>query len=140
MTGRINGSNPCFPGSAQVHTDKGLIAFSELFGRANGGETFGVYTHDATNPDEPAEQMLDHVARGLHDHGLQRHRPAALRQRGRAALHPRAQDLHGQPGYVEARELTFRDEVKLLDLPAPAVDADLGLPGLVGPGRLPPEG
>ena len=58
-TGRINGSNPCFPGSAKVHTDKGLIPFSELFERANDGETFGIYTHDATNPDEPAEQMLD---------------------------------------------------------------------------------
>ena len=51
MTGRINGSNPCFPGSARVHTDKGLIAFAELVDRANDGETFGVYTHDATNPD-----------------------------------------------------------------------------------------
>ena len=50
-TGRINGSNPCFPGSAKVHTDKGLIPFRELFERANGGETFGIYTHDATNPD-----------------------------------------------------------------------------------------
>ena len=36
--GRINGSNPCFPGSALVHTDKGLIPFSELFDRANQGE------------------------------------------------------------------------------------------------------
>src|ERR1700683_2694931 len=44
-TGRINGSNPCFPGSAKVHTDKGLIPFRELFERANTGETFGIYTH-----------------------------------------------------------------------------------------------
>src|SRR5215469_9415128 len=56
-TGRINGSNPCFPGDAKVHTDKGLIPFSELFDRANHGEEFGIYTHDATNPDAPAERM-----------------------------------------------------------------------------------
>ena len=52
--GRINGSNPCFPGDALVHTDKGLIAFKELFARANEGEHFAVYTHDATNADAPA--------------------------------------------------------------------------------------
>ena len=48
--------NPCFPGSALVHTDKGLIGFAELFDRANRGEQFGVYTHDATNPDAPSER------------------------------------------------------------------------------------
>ena len=53
-TGRINGSNPCFPGSAR-HTDKGLVPFAELFDRVNRGESFGVYTHDATNPDAPAD-------------------------------------------------------------------------------------
>ncbi len=31
-------------------------------------------------------------------------------------------------GYVEARQLAFSDEVKLLNLEAPAVEADLGLP------------
>src|ERR1019366_559782 len=41
LAGKINGSNPCFPGSAKVHTDKGLIAFTELMERANAGETFG---------------------------------------------------------------------------------------------------
>ena len=33
-------SNPCFPGDALVHTDKGLIRFHELFARANAGEKF----------------------------------------------------------------------------------------------------
>ena len=31
-TGRINGSNPCFPGDALVHTDKGLVSFEDLAG------------------------------------------------------------------------------------------------------------
>src|SRR5438270_13115160 len=56
-TGRITASNPCFPGDARVHTDKGLVPFAELVDRARLGETFGVYTHDATNPDEPAERL-----------------------------------------------------------------------------------
>src|SRR5947207_965636 len=53
-TDRINGSNPCFTGDSLVHTDKGLIRFAELFDRARSGETFGVYTHDVTNPAAPA--------------------------------------------------------------------------------------
>src|SRR5690349_4742003 len=32
-SGRINASNPCFPGSELVHTDKGLVRFSELVRR-----------------------------------------------------------------------------------------------------------
>jgi ribonucleoside-diphosphate reductase alpha chain len=55
--GRINGSNPCFPGDALVHTDKGLVRFDELIQRVQNDETFSVYTHDATNPDAPAEEI-----------------------------------------------------------------------------------
>ncbi|HLQ60969.1 MAG TPA: hypothetical protein VK131_03810, partial [Candidatus Acidoferrales bacterium] len=40
-TGRINATNPCFTGESQVHTNKGLIRFSELIDRVNSGETFG---------------------------------------------------------------------------------------------------
>ena len=36
-------------------------------------------------------------------------------------------------GYVEAKDLTPDDEVKVLDVPAPAVNAELGLPGVVRP-------
>ncbi len=126
--GRINGSNPCFPGSALVHTDKGLIAFSELFDRANRGEQFGVYTHDATNAVVPSERVLltkpeafmitgyNEIVRLRFDNG------AELR------CTPGHRIFTTNRGYVEAGELTGTDEVKLLDLPAPAVDADLGLP------------
>src|SRR5205809_1106218 len=47
-TGRINASNPCFPGDARVHTTLGLIPFHELYERAQAGEEFLVYTHRAT--------------------------------------------------------------------------------------------
>src|SRR5207237_4589878 len=56
-TGRINASNPCFTGDSLVHTDKGLIRFAELLDRARLGEMVGVYTHDATNPDVPADRL-----------------------------------------------------------------------------------
>jgi ribonucleoside-diphosphate reductase alpha chain len=126
--GRINGSNPCFPGSARVHTDKGLIPFSELFRRVNGGETFGVYTHDSTNPDEPVQRVVittpsafmitgyNDVVRLRLDNGME------LR------CTPGHQIFTVNRGYVEARHLTFADEVKLLDLEAPAIAADPVLP------------
>src|SRR5437016_6290119 len=46
--GPIKATNPCFPGDALVHTDKGLVSFQDLMRRVVEGETFGVYTHEAT--------------------------------------------------------------------------------------------
>ncbi len=127
-TGRINGSNPCFPGSARVHTDKGLITFAELFDRANRGETFGVYTHDATSADAPREQVVmttpeafmitgyNDIVRLRFDNGME------LR------CTPGHRIFTTNRGYVEARHLAFRDEVKLLDVPAPAIGADDSIP------------
>ena len=127
-TGRINGSNPCFPGSARVHTDKGLVPFSEMFDRANRGELFRVYTHDATNPSRPNERVLlsspealmitgyNEVVRLQLDNGME------LRCTGAHRI------FTTNRGYVEARELTADDDIKLLDLPAPAVGADPTIP------------
>src|SRR5262245_989747 len=56
-TGRITASNPCFTGDTYVHTDKGLIRFDDLIDRSRAGESFGIYTHDATNPDAPADRI-----------------------------------------------------------------------------------
>src|SRR5258708_20361636 len=49
-SGRINGSNPCFPGDARVHTTAGLLPIAELFERTKAGEDIAVYTHRATAP------------------------------------------------------------------------------------------
>src|SRR6202167_167516 len=126
--GRINGSNPCFPRSALVHTDKGLIRFTELFDRANRGEAFGVYTHDVTNPDAPAERVeltspeafmitgFNDIVRLRFDNGME------LR------CTPGHRIFTVNPGYVEAQDLAPDDDVKVLDVAAPAVNADLGLP------------
>jgi len=126
--GRINGSNPCFPGSALVHTDKGLIRFSELFDRANRGEQFGVYTHDATNPDAPSEQVLITTPEALMITG--HNEIVRLRFDNGAELRctPGHRIFTANRGYVDASNLTEKDQVKLLDIPAPAVHADPGLP------------
>ena len=127
-TGRINGSNPCFPGSALVHTDKGLIRFSELFGRINDGEQFGVYTHDSTNPDHPVEQVLLTSPEAFMITGYN----PIVRLRFDNGTELRCTPGHRlftvNRGFVEAQDLTATDDVKLLDLPAPAVAADPGLP------------
>ncbi|MGH9190084.1 MAG: LAGLIDADG family homing endonuclease, partial [Acidimicrobiales bacterium] len=127
-TGRINASNPCFPGDARVHTDKGLVRFVELMDRVRLGETFGVYTHDATNPDAPAERVevtspqafmitgFNEIVRLRFDNGME------LR------CTPNHSVFTVNRGYVAASDLTAEDRVKTLDLPAPALNADLGLP------------
>src|SRR5213594_1066120 len=48
VSGRINSSNPCFPGDARVHTTKGLLPIGDLFERTRAGEDIRVYTHRAT--------------------------------------------------------------------------------------------
>jgi ribonucleoside-diphosphate reductase alpha chain len=127
-TGRINGSNPCFTGDSLVHTDKGLIRFDALLQRAQMGETFGVYTHDATNPEAPAERLeitspealmitgLNEIVRLEFDNGMEL----------RCTANHKVFTVNR--GYVPASELTAEDEVKVLDLPAPAVNAERRFP------------
>src|SRR5437868_10880637 len=127
-TGRINASNPCFTGDALVHTDKGLIRFDELLDRSRLGESFGIYTHDATSPDSPAERLeitspeafmitgLNEIVKLRFDNGME------------VRCTPGHKLFTVNRGYVDAAELTADDEVKTLDLPAPAVSADLRLP------------
>ncbi|HEX6423803.1 MAG TPA: LAGLIDADG family homing endonuclease, partial [Acidimicrobiales bacterium] len=127
-TGRINGSNPCFTADTLVHTDKGLIRFAELFDRANRGEQFGVYTHDVTNPEAPAQQTLVTTPDALMITG----RNPIVRLRFDNGMELRCTPNHRvfttNRGYVEARELTIDDRVRTLDLPTPAVNAEHVLP------------
>ncbi|MGL4744841.1 MAG: LAGLIDADG family homing endonuclease, partial [Dermatophilaceae bacterium] len=57
-TGRITASNPCFPADQRVVTDRGLVRIGDLVSRATEGETFGVYTHDLTSADDPADRVV----------------------------------------------------------------------------------
>ncbi|MEW6153003.1 MAG: LAGLIDADG family homing endonuclease [Actinomycetota bacterium] len=131
-TGRINGSNPCFPGDQLVHTDKGLVRFSELFDRAREGESFGVYTHDATNPDAPAQRVVVTRPEAFMVTGV--NEIVRLRFANGAELRctPNHSLFTTNRGWVAAAELTADDRVRLLDVPAPATGADSRLPAPAG--------
>jgi ribonucleoside-diphosphate reductase alpha chain len=126
-TGRINASNPCFPGDARVHTTLGLLTFREVYDRACEGEEFRVYTHRAT-AEKPGE-------------GVAATRPIVVMQNGIKPIvrlrFSNGQDLRCTPnhrlwtvsrGYVEAAELTADDRVLLNDSTTPAEDASWALP------------
>ena len=126
-SGRINASNPCFPGDARVHTTLGLLPFEELYERAQAGEDFRVYTHRAT-ADAPGE-------------GVVATRPLAVMRNGvKPVLRLRfsnGQELRCTPnhrlwtlnrGYVAAEDLTADDSVLLNDSPTLAEDASWALP------------
>ncbi|HYN51447.1 MAG TPA: LAGLIDADG family homing endonuclease, partial [Thermoleophilaceae bacterium] len=126
-SGRINASNPCFPGDARVHTTLGLLSFEELHRRAGEGEEFRVYTHRAT-ANEPGT-------------GVTATRPLAVMRNGvKPILRLRfanGQELRCTPnhrlwtvnrGYVPAEELTAEDLVLVNDSATPAEDAAWALP------------
>ena len=127
-SGRIEASNPCFPGDTLVHTDKGLIAFRELFERANEGEEFGVYTHDITNELSPSATAVLTTPEAYMITG----RNPILKLRFSNGMELRCTPTHRifttNRGYVEAQELTADDRVRSLDVPTPAINADWAIP------------
>src|SRR6266545_4235793 len=133
VTGRINASNPCFPGDQRVATDKGLIAFRELMERVNQGEAFKVWTHRATagangvegTPEavlvlsSPTQYMItgvNDVYRVVFDNGVEI----------RATKNHRFWTVNR--GYVAVDELLPSDRVLLADAPIPATAAEKRLP------------
>ncbi|MGE5827830.1 MAG: LAGLIDADG family homing endonuclease [Micromonosporaceae bacterium] len=122
-TGRITASNPCFTGDTMVHTDRGLIRFDELIDRARRGESFGVYTHDATNVDRPADRVelttpeafmitgTNEIVRLEFSNGM------VLR------CTPGHRIWTTNRGYVEAKDLTETDRILPLTLATPPVAA-----------------
>jgi ribonucleotide reductase alpha subunit len=127
-SGRINASNPCFTGETLVHTDKGLIRFDELARRAVEGETFGIYTHDATNPDAPAET----VTLSSHDAVMVTGTNPVVRLRFSNGAEVRCTPNHrfwtANRGWVAAHDLEATDRVRLLDHRTPAIAAERRLP------------
>ncbi len=126
-TGRITASNPCFTGDMRVHTDKGLVRFDELLDRAKRGEQFAVYTHDATGANPVEAAVLSHpeaiMVTGIND---------IVRLRFENGMELRCTPSHRifttNRGYVPAEEIQPQDDIKVLDVPAPALEADLALP------------
>jgi ribonucleoside-diphosphate reductase alpha chain len=122
-TGRITASNPCFTGDTLVHTDRGLIRFDDLLDRARHGETFGVYTHDATNPDAPADRVALTTPEAVMVTGTNEIYRFEFSNGMVLRCTPSHQIWTTNRGYVEARDLTGEDRVLPLNLPTPAVAA-----------------
>jgi ribonucleoside-diphosphate reductase alpha chain len=126
-SGRINASNPCFPGDARVHTTLGLIPFEELYERAQMGEEFRVYTHRAT-ADDPGQGVAATTPLAVMRNGVK----PIVRLRFANGQELRCTPNHRlwtvNRGYVRAEELTADDHVLLNDSPTPAEDASWALP------------
>ncbi|MDP3972951.1 MAG: vitamin B12-dependent ribonucleotide reductase, partial [Candidatus Nanopelagicales bacterium] len=127
-SGRITASNPCFTGDTLVATDRGLIAFKELIARTNAGEQFQVWTHDATNPDEPREATVLSSPDAFMITGVN----PIVRLRFSNGMEVRCTPGHKlfteNRGYVAAEELTDDDLVRTVNIPTPAINASWHLP------------
>lgn len=133
-SGRINASNPCFPGDVRVHTTKGLVPIADLYERSRSGERIDVYTHRQTageNGSEPREKGEGVVATT----------PLAVMRNGvkpivnlrfsngstlRCTENHRLWTLNR--GYVAAGELESADRVMLNDSRTAATEASAQLP------------
>jgi ribonucleoside-diphosphate reductase alpha chain len=127
-TGRISASNPCFTGDSLVHTDRGLVRFDDLVDRINRGEEFRVWTHDATGAGEPTEGVVLTSPDAVMITGVN----PVLRLQFNTGHEVRCTPNHrlftANRGWVEAHELSEEDDVRLLDLPSFAEEADSAIP------------
>ena len=126
-TGRINASNPCFPGDARVHTTRGLVSFADLWAAACEGELPTVYTHRAT-AETPGDGVVTSVALKVVQTGY----APILRLRFSNGQELRCTQNHRlwtlNRGYVEAGELAADDRVLVNDSPTLATEASWLLP------------
>jgi len=114
--GNIEASNPCFPGSARVHTNKGLVPFSEFVDRVENGEEIKVFTDTAT-ADAPSDVLLSSptavMRNGVHN---------IIKLTFSDGRELRCTETHRlwttNRGWVEAVELTSEDQVKLNSNPS----------------------
>ncbi len=126
-TGRINGSNPCFPADARVHTTKGLIPFGDLFERTAAGEEFRVYTHRAT-AETPGEGVVATKPIAVMRTGVKEIVRLRFKNGTELRCTPNHRIWTTNRGYVHAEELTTKDEILLNDSPTPATDSWWELP------------
>jgi ribonucleoside-diphosphate reductase alpha chain len=126
-SGRINASNPCFPGDARVHTSLGLVSFAELYRRAEAGERFHVFTHRAT-ASAPGHGVVATKPLMVMRTGVK----PVVRLRFSDGRELRCTRNHrlwtSNRGYVAAAELTAGDRVMLNDDATPAAEASWRLP------------
>src|SRR3989454_8757357 len=131
VSGRINGSNPCFPADSRVHTTLGLLPIGELFERTKAGERIAVYTHRATA--------------AAADAGVVASLPLAVMRNGTSEIvrlkFTNGAELRCTPshriwttnrGWVEAEGLTDHDDVLLNDTATEPTDSHWELPVKAG--------
>jgi len=126
-SGRINASNPCFPGDARVHTTLGLLPIAELVARGERGERFGVYTHRAT-ADAPGIGVAATEPLAFMRNGVKPLVRLRFANGGELRCTPNHRLWTLNRGYVRAEELSGEDRVLLNDSPTPAVNASWELP------------
>ncbi|MFN7017060.1 MAG: LAGLIDADG family homing endonuclease, partial [Fimbriimonadales bacterium] len=126
-SGQIHGSNPCFTGDSLVYTDKGLVRFRELLQRVAQGDTFWVYTHNATaSPPSTGVRLslpTQFMVTGVHE---------VWRLRFSNGIEVRCTPHHRfftrNRGMVRADELTSDDQVLVVDAPCLPVNASWQIP------------
>jgi ribonucleoside-diphosphate reductase alpha chain len=126
-TGRINASNPCFPGDARVHTTGGLLTFEELYERASGDEEFRVYTHRAT-AEEPGTGVVATRPLAIMRNGVKPILRLRFSNGGELRCTPNHRLWTTNRGNVAAEDLTREDKILLNDSETPADDASWALP------------
>lgn len=125
-SGRINASNPCFTGDTIVYTNKGLIKFRELYRRILLGEKFEVYTHNITNKHNPTDSISLTEPSQIMTTGIN----PILELTFSNGLSIKATPNHKfftNRGWVEAKDLTPKDQVKLLNKEIDFKDSNLDI-------------
>ncbi|MGH2705871.1 MAG: LAGLIDADG family homing endonuclease [Actinomycetota bacterium] len=126
--GPIRATNPCFTGDSLVHTDKGLVRFDELIVRVMRGETFGIYTHDATSKEAPAERVVVTSPSQYMVTGVKEVWRLTFSNGMEVRCTPNHRLFTTNRGMVAARDLTPEDRVKIVNVATPSSMADWSLP------------
>jgi ribonucleoside-diphosphate reductase alpha chain len=122
--GPIRGSNPCFPGSVRVHTNRGLVQIGDLVQRVTNGETFQVWTHDETSEESPASTVTLSSPANFMVTGMNEIVALTFSNGAKLRCTPGHKIFTTNRGFTEARELTSDDRVKVADLATAAVLAE----------------
>jgi ribonucleoside-diphosphate reductase alpha chain len=112
--GKIRATNPCFPGDTRIATDKGLIQFKDMVNRVTEGETFQVYSHDATG-ENPTETISLTTPRQVMITGRNQILRLEFSDGRVLRLTPNHRLWTANRGWVRADELTETDQIRLLD-------------------------
>ncbi len=130
-SGRINGSNPCFPADARVHTTRGLLPIAEFFERTKAGEDIRVYTNLATAA-SPSSGVVATRPVAVMRNGTSEIVRLRFTNGGELRCTPNHRVWTTNRGWVEAQALTDRDEILLNDSATEPSDASWELPVRVG--------